>query len=86
MPVASMSITDCKSLQAEATLNLDQYMRAHGISNRQAERELGADRVSVSRWRSGLVRPGREWWGALVAWSDGEITEDVPKRRASKGE
>ncbi len=61
-------------------MNLDEYMRAYGISNRRAERELDVDRTCISRWRSGLVRPGRDSWEALQTWSNGEITEDVPQR------
>lgn len=60
-------------------MNLDGYMRGQKISNRQAERELGVDRTTISRWRNGLVRPGRDWWARLVKWSNGEITEDVKR-------
>jgi len=58
-------------------MNLQQYMKENGISIRRAARELGADRALVSRWRRGLVQPGREWWLKLQAWSTYKITENV---------
>jgi len=60
-------------------MNLQDYMRKHGLSNRAVARQTGADRVQVSRWRRGVTRPGRDWWTKLVDWSNGEITEDVTR-------
>jgi len=62
-------------------MNLDQYMRTHGISNRRASRDMQCNREQVSRWRRGLVRPDRDWWDVIVEWSGGAITEDVPQVR-----
>lgn len=59
-------------------MNLDQYMRKYGWSNRKAAKSMGCYREMVSGWRRGLHRPGRDWWDRLVEWSGGEITEDVP--------
>lgn len=59
-------------------MNLDQYMKREGWSNRKVAKAIGCDRESVSRWRRGLTRPGRDWWSRLQEWSGGEITEDVP--------
>ena len=65
-------------------MNLSEYMSKYGISNRQAARQLGADRVQVSRWRRGVTRPARDWWARIVEWSDGTITEDVPRAHSGR--
>lgn len=62
-------------------MNLDQYMRQNGWSNRKAAKSLGCNREQVSSWRRGLYRPGRDWWRRLEEWSGGQITEDVPSAK-----
>lgn len=66
-------------------MNLDQYMRENGWSNRKAAMALGCNREQVSSWRRGLYRPGRDWWGRLQEWSGGAITEDVPQAKRKGG-
>ena len=60
-------------------MNLHDYMTENGISTSRAAKELGADKPLVSRWRRGIVKPGRVWWLKLQAWSRFQITDDVKR-------
>ena len=62
-------------------MNLNDYMKKNSISIRTAAKELGANRALVSRWKRGIVMPGREWWLKLQSWSRYQITEDVKEEK-----
>ena len=67
-------------------MTLDEYLRRHDLDNRRFARLIGVHESTVSRWRTGLMRPGIDSWLAIMKASKGKIGMcDLPARKDQDG-
>ena len=57
-------------------MHLSIYMDRKKLRDAQVARQIGASRVSVSRYRRGLIRPSWATASKIKKWTRGEVSFD----------
>lgn len=59
-------------------MHLAEYMKANGLTDDDVAKAIGRTRVSISRYRRRIERPGWETLDRIKDWSGGQVTDWPP--------
>lgn len=71
------SLTDFVRMVYIPAMHLSAYMSRNGLSDDEVAKAIGRSRVSVSRYRRGLVRPDWDAVESIKTFSRGEVSADA---------